>query len=237
MREVAYGVLVVCSHGSGFEGSLDSLEYRASWRRIVEITVEKVKQLWPVSQILACRTAGSSPSRPGGCSPDPISRGTTVKLSEEDGHQWIRGTELPAFEPCGSSPVTQPAPASWAMRAGATREGEKGCSGSPPHRPPRGTGPNLAPSSQAPGAPGSLGRRTTAEDRVHERHRHARPMSGGKNRGRGHFFLAIGAKSTIRQMKKNFPGPRARPGRKGVVNCTHWADTCWWNSTVVTQSR
>ena len=59
----------------------------------------------------------------------------------------------------------------------------------------------------------------------------------GKNPHQPHFFLAIAAKCTIRQIKKFRGAARAGPGRKGVVNCTHWADTCWSNSTVVTQNR
>lgn len=58
-----------------------------------------------------------------------------------------------------------------------------------------------------------------------------------KNPHQPHFFLAIAAKCTIRQIKKFLGAARAGPGRKGVVNCTHWADTCWSNSTVVTQNR
>jgi len=55
-----------------------------------------------------------------------------------------------------------------------------------------------------------------------------------------HFFLAIASKCTISNYKK-FPVPRTTRGvaigRKGGENCTLWADICWSNSTVVTQTR
>jgi len=68
---------------------------------------------------------------------------------------------------------------------------------------------------------------------------HPAPVAARHRRGKkswpGLFFSCNRGRMHYKATKK-FPAPREGPGRKGVVNCTHWADTCWSNSTVVTQS-
>jgi hypothetical protein len=64
--------------------------------------------------------------------------------------------------------------------------------------------------------------------------------TGGKKIRPTPFFSCNRVKILYKQLQK-FPEPRAAPqtatGRKGGVNCTLWADTCWSNFTVVTQTR
>lgn len=74
---------------------------------------------------------------------------------------------------------------------------------------------------------------SVAESRV----RGAGCLRRWKKTTRAPFFSCNRWEMHYKAFEKKFPGCGANSGGKGVVNCTHWADTCWSNSTVVTQIR
>jgi hypothetical protein len=61
--------------------------------------------------------------------------------------------------------------------------------------------------------------------------------SRAEKSARAHFFSCNRCRILYKQLEIILPAAATTLGRKGVLDCALWADTCWWNSTVVTQTH
>jgi hypothetical protein len=84
-----------------------------------------------------------------------------------------------------------------------------------------------------------LRRITRGDSRGGASSRAARAACGrrAEKSARGHFFSCNRCRILYKQLEIILPAAATTLGRKGVLDCALWADTCWWNSTVVTQTH